>query len=469
MKRLILVSFLVFYLGIPLAYAGVDWELWNSTLVQLKDTLTDTGPYSRTVTSGGVPIESTTSCKLGSGCVYLDGDDRITFNNDDGFFTTSINQTLVIWVNESKATGYELVMGNIEDPNTLGYLRFVFDITNAEITCTLAIPGFATIVTINGVSNYPKGNFDMFVCGVNKTSSGYHEVWLYRNATLLGKQTGSFNWQGSEANWDIGYQASGGTNFYQGGVDHAILVNRSPDSSYAEYLWNNGVGLELGIDNSPPNITFYNMTSDSRGCTLWNINKGYSCNVTDSTPTLVLETGEISWCRIGRTDQNFTNMGSSRECSGGGSMNHTCTLTPADQLTEQIPYNLYIGCKDTWDNENRTSTSGPLNITYQFGVLTEDLAREAIEAGIVNALSDDYFTYTDTRIYLRSSANQQSTGVFDKVVKWSNKIWAFNYLTGTDTPANLFNMTPSFYALDMENLTWNNINSTVYQMIVSTK
>jgi len=268
----------------------------------------------------------------------------------------------------------------------------------------------------------------------------------------------------------IGYRLS--TAQYKGGMDHLAYLNRSPSSDDAALLWNNGFGLELAIDATPPEITFYNMTSEGgAGCTVWNTNKNNACNTTTTLPTLRINTSENSFCRIGGNSQNknYTDMGSSRNCSGGGTMVHTCVLTSQDAINQDIS-SIYIGCKDDpWGNENLTSTSGALNVSYTSGVIGESAARALMETGIQNALSSGYTLYTDQKIYARNSANLQILDSFDKVVKWTNKIWAFNYLTGIDTPSAMFNITPSLYVLNMENLTSGQINTTVYNFILSTK
>ena len=219
----------------------------------------------------------------------------------------------------------------------------------------------------------------------------------------------------------------------------------------------------------PPEITFYNMTSEGgSGCSVWNSNKSIACNTSDSTPTLFIRTNEQASCRIGISDLNYTNMGSSRECAGGGTLSHTCTLISGDALTQDNS-NLYVGCKDIGNNENRTSTSGALKIIFNSSVLSETSARLAMDTGIQNALLSGYTTYPDTKIYVRNFANNQAVGTFDRVVKKVDKIWAFNYLTGSEQATNVFNITPALYVLDMRNMSWSNINTTVYNFISNTK
>lgn len=224
-------------------------------------------------------------------------------------------------------------------------------------------------------------------------------------------------------------------------------------------------------DTTPPEITSYNLTSDGgEGCTVWNTSKSTACDTSDTTPTIVVHTDINAYCAIGVSNLNYTgliNLGNERICSGTGTKEHTCTLIPEDQLTEETSY-IYIGCENIWGYENSSSTSGALKVS----ILSSDLesyGRNAIETGVRDALSSGYTVYTDQKIYARNSANQQSVGVFDKVVKWMNKIWAFNFLTGNDTAVSMFNITPVLYTLEMRNITNSTVNTTVYNFIMSTK
>ena len=259
----------------------------------------------------------------------------------------------------------------------------------------------------------------------------------------------------------------------------AVCYNNqlSHDFLLAVYNWDSNsnwtaVYVDGGIATSnslPPEITFYNMTSEGgEGCTNWNTDKNTACTTSDTTPTVFIRTDPNANCRIGVQNLNYTNLSAGRECTGGGSTQLTCTLTAQDELAQETSY-LYIGCKDIFGNENLTSTSGALKIS----IPTLDLetnGRNAIETGIQHALSGEIYTvYTGQKVYARNSANSQFVSTFDKVVKKLNKIWAVNILTGNDTSVNVFNITPVLYALEMQNASISSINQTVYNLITSTK
>ena len=218
-------------------------------------------------------------------------------------------------------------------------------------------------------------------------------------------------------------------------------------------------------DITPPGITYYNLSTPTGDCITWNTDKNNPCNSSDATPTIIVTTNESATCAIGISNLNYTNLGVSRQCSGGGTTSHTCTLTSQDELTYETSY-VYIGCQDGSYNENSSSTSGALALNVT-GI--ETTAKNAIESGIINALSGGYSIYTDQKIYARNSANNQSVGQFDKVAKKLNKIWAFNRIGAYDSFVNMFNITPVFYTLELANKTSTNITIQVELLINSTK
>jgi len=257
----------------------------------------------------------------------------------------------------------------------------------------------------------------------------------------------------------ISESLSGDKDIGLGSSDHATAANK-----YVIYI-NYTAGANES-DKTPLGIISYNLTSEGGlGCTNWNANKNTACQTSDTTPTVIVTINETGYCRIGISDFNYTDLGPSRECTGGPGEVLTCTLSPADEIIEDTDF-IYFGCKDISNNENRSSTSGALRVSL---LSREANARTAIESGIQNALGSGYTLYTDQKIYARNSADQQSIGVFDKVVKWMNKIWAFNFITGNDTSTTMFNITPVLYVLEMSNITNTTVNTTVYNFIQSTR
>ncbi len=253
-----------------------------------------------------------------------------------------------------------------------------------------------------------------------------------------------------------------------------LLEQRTSEANsvdLAEWFLYNG---SFSPDLLPPHITYYNLTNTtigSTGCENWNTNKNNPCSTSAVTPTVQFNTNENAKCRISGNasstlGQNYTDMGSSRQCSAGeNTQSHLCTLTLQDELIYDTSY-IYLSCQDFDGNQNRTSTSGPLalNVTG-----LEATARSSMELGIRNSLSSSYTVYTDQKIYARNSANTQSVGTFDKVAKKLSKIWAFNRIGGSDAFVNMFNITPVLYTLEFANVTNTNITNQVEKLINSTR
>ena len=217
-------------------------------------------------------------------------------------------------------------------------------------------------------------------------------------------------------------------------------------------------------DTTPPNITGYSDQGSS--CTNWNTDPSNPCNTSDTTPALYFNTSELAFCAIGLSNVNYTAMGSSRSCTvGEGQTEHACELTPQDELVYDNS-TVFLSCKDASNNQNITSTSGPLKLSIT-GL--EAACRNSIELGIRNSLSSGYTIYTEQKIYARNSANSQSVGVFDKAIKKLSKIWAFNRIGASDSHVNMVNITPVLYTLEFANKTSVNITNQVELLLNSTK
>lgn len=254
------------------------------------------------------------------------------------------------------------------------------------------------------------------------------------------------------------------------GFDYNITANgtiqtfRVDNTHFYVYGFND---TKTDESSSAPSILTYNLSAPSGDCTSW---PSGTCTTDDTTPSVSITTDIDAHCIIGRVDGNwdyYDGSGEGGTCTGGGTISLICTLTPDDALTEENS-NIYIACKDDFGNQGAASTSGALKVA----IFTQDLeryGRTSIESGISLALSSGYAVYTDQKVYARNSANVQKIGIFDKVVKWMNKIWAFNVITGNDTFVNMVNITPVLYTLEMSNITNTSVNSTVYQFIIDTK
>ncbi len=240
-------------------------------------------------------------------------------------------------------------------------------------------------------------------------------------------------------------------------------------------VYNSTTGAPQEISASPPpQITYYNLTNGN-GCEAWNTNKNTACNTTSVTPTIQFNTDVNSWCAIARSstsslDVNYTDMGSLRNCtgaaSGEGSKSHFCTVISSEEIVYEFPNYIYISCKRINNQQNRTSTSGALNISI---IGLESAARDSIDLGIRNSLSNNYALYADQKIYARNSANTQSAGTFDRVVKKLSKIWAFNRIGYSDSYVSMFNVTPVFYTLEIINKTSAQITNETELLINATK
>ncbi len=102
--------------------------------------------------------------------------------------------------------------------------------------------------------------------------------------------------------------------------------------------------------------------------------------------------------------------------------------------------------------------------------LSESSGRDAIIAGIRNALGTSVPIYTDQQIYVRLTNTSQYLGRFDKATRVGSQIWAFNYITDSQTPANVPGVGNALNVLEMVNRTTSaNVTTDVQNFIANTR
>ncbi len=102
--------------------------------------------------------------------------------------------------------------------------------------------------------------------------------------------------------------------------------------------------------------------------------------------------------------------------------------------------------------------------------LSESSGRDATEVGIRNALGTSVPIYTDQQIYVRLTNTSQYLGRFDKVTRLGSQIWAFNYITDSQTPTNVPSVGNALNVLEMVNRTTSaNVTTDVQNFITNTR
>ncbi len=105
-----------------------------------------------------------------------------------------------------------------------------------------------------------------------------------------------------------------------------------------------------------------------------------------------------------------------------------------------------------WSNNSLVVKQGEENVGVSIGA-NETVGRSAIEQGIGNSSISGTTIYTDQQIYVRYVNTTQQLARFDKVTKFGNQIWAFNYFYNTSSSfTNMQNITPSLYILEIANM-----------------
>lgn len=482
----------IFALVLPFAFAGVPTydQLVNKTIIRWLPSYNisvDNSSYARTAVNNGGAFYVTNIKKVGEASGYFDGSQAVAMKYiNDGTLSTTLNFTVSIWTNITDKNNIQhFVTRRIgTGSNNPGDWYFNVQLQNPTHQYSFGYwevtgdPGLNCAYSVAEASDPIAGNHWKLLSMTINNTGGTVYGYLLHNKTVIAECSVAM---AVPASSNVDFQFGGcGTNCgdtgqaLTSGMDTVLLINYTLSSdNISNLIWKNGLGGEFN-PTSPadagtfPEITSYNMTSEGgEGCSNWNTDKNNACLTSDTTPTVAIKTSADANCRIGILNLNYTQLTNSRNCIGTDTTIHTCTLNSSDTLTEETSY-LYVGCVDGTARENLTSTSQGLKIFIQSSDL-ESRGRFGIDNGIQGALQSGYTLYTDQKIYARNSADSQVVGRFDKIVKWMNKVWAFNFLTGNDTRVNMFNITPVLYSLELTNVTNTTVNATIYNFILNTK
>lgn len=242
-------------------------------------------------------------------------------------------------------------------------------------------------------------------------------------------------------------------------IDEYRIYNKSLNASEVTYLYNNGSGRSFDLITAP--------LISNINCTSCNIPDGDTTppyTTSDTTPTFTFDTDVDSYCRIRDEDQNYTAMGSSRNCtSGEGEKEHTCTLTVQDELVSSTDY-AYVSCANVNDINKSNTTELLMNIT-DLDVNTSKAIDEGIESSVISGAT----TYSDQQVYLRDMSDNQVSATVDRVAIYGNQRWIFNVVIDNQPELGLFNITPAVYVLEMANISLTEIEDQVSIYINSTK
>lgn len=362
-----------------------------------------------------------------SGCYAFDGTNDYIKSIPANSSSFSINHTIAAWIKPddlSDADDYIMSRGN----RWAILWEFVAD--QAEF--------FASPYT----GDNPRTN-----TGMTLTTSWQHVVYTYNGTHQLGYLNGSvtvneaktFNISPLADDAAIGAY-SGGANWFDGQIDEVGFWDRAltPAEVYKLYVrQSDGTGLQYPFASVPSiDETDYDCTSCTGNTTAWRNDKSVAVNTTDSTPTINFTTDVDASCRIHTSDQNYSTMGSSRDCTTTGNQTHTCTLAAADEFTVGGYNTLYVGCAGDAhpDYENSTSTSGALNVSYNsytaIGTLKYDNGT-AIDSATVYFISES--TIEDNANY---SAATNSTGQWNVTLS-SGSDWVFWYVHNSTVNATV--------------------------------
>ena len=253
----------------------------------------------------------------------------------------------------------------------------------------------------------------------------------------------------------IGHRASLSTGDFDGVMDELAIWDRVLSEEEIGYLYNNGNGLAYPFEYAPimqtaRTYSVSNTTADNLA--------GY-CNATDADGDNV--SYYWKWYKNNALyDSGWNEINYSQGLEVNVVNISAANITVGNWTFSCLAY-------DNLLNSSWLNSSPALEIILH--TADENEGRNAIESGIQDSLTSGYTIYTDQWIYVRLANGSQKMDRFDTVAVYGSQRWAFNYLTGTDAYANLFNVTPIFYVWEDQSLYIPQIKSQVSAFINGTK
>ena len=163
---------------------------------------------------------------------------------------------------------------------------------------------------------------------------------------------------------------------------------------------------------------------------VWRTNISTPSSTSDGTPTIRFTTNVTSDCRIGVTDNNWTSLGSTRNCTTTGLFDQTCTLTTQDVFSYTQYQSLYVGCRYAGNSSLMTanSTSGALNVSY-IGRAVQGYTLDGVGAAVPSARVG---LYNQTSMELLSNTTSNASGFYQFLINVSPQ----NYFVISFDPIN---------------------------------
>lgn len=181
---------------------------------------------------------------------------------------------------------------------------------------------------------------------------------------------------------------------FDGILDEVFIYNRVLTPTEINFLFNNGNGFQYPFLNlSAPIITNINCTS----CNPPTGDNVTPYTTTDITPTFNFSTDINANCRYSNNlTANYTEMGSSRNCTTTGALSHICTLISADALSVGLVNTSAVCQRDDALNESTTffemniSASTPV-MNFSFILPTTAYTNDTLK-GWCNATDSENYT-----------------------------------------------------------------------------
>ncbi len=429
---------------------------------------------------------------------YKKSDWAVTFENYNkviGISTSASVENATIWVELARASGFD---ASVDIRNTCEDIRLTnnnndtalkFGIGTLELSGCNTTSGNRTQINFRATSDMNTNPVHVWFNDSAITAFG-NVTWYITNETYDAGNRGGLTTAGSVTFADKVVKLTSGGSLASRNIPTVLARSNGTIGAYGKIILRT-LGDRCRVDifqngQVSPALRTFGTGADSSFFAVDDYNQGAAVFlepasvVTDVQFMMKIELKEKLYGKAWRNsidehlgwNQSFSNTTAASGTTYFGQDN-TGGNCEFDDFYVYNSSNVGVGEPRIYNATSFTITMTPVFTTSGGGggsSINENDGRDAITDGIRNALGSSVPIYTDQQIYVRLTNTSQYLGRFDKATRFGGQIWAFNYITDSQTPANVPSVGNALNVLEMINRTTKaNVTTDVQNFITNSK
>ena len=357
MKIKIFLIFILFLIALPIAYADMQGDIYDSSVLvyECDDTTTDSSTYNNDGTTSGTVVIDEVDFKTGTGSCDFDATGKTTFTNN-GEYAEMINQTYFFWLKSSNA-GYPFTkLNDAENPNINGEINtYVYN--SPALNYKMRFKTYTSSLEQSSCDNQGLGlgHWNFITLKIEKVGAVATKYFYVNESECYNVGIGDFGINGD----NIVISGNAVTQSAINRIDGFSAVNRSLTTAEISYMFNSGNGRvnEPPTPTTPPDEQTFTITAtdtydgsslNNLTVTVFNSSNQFNYNTENGTIIISNKTGVVL-----AFNRSLYNLSIAVNDSGGyfnksfGSINITDGGNFTPDLYQAV---LYITAKDVLNN-----------------------------------------------------------------------------------------------------------------------